>query len=165
MPTGRSRKCPWIVTVVAWSSTIAADCQGLSRDRDVCRLGGYGIAFRNFMMPSMDSAFFICIIARNSVISCWASLLFRVELYAERSVIEAVFSVIGIQNVFQSAISKTAARCRVIFFNRNHCSNMSMISSALSMLPKRAGLTSCRMFTLPLKPEQKNFPCGTPFDF
>ncbi|SJL02098.1 uncharacterized protein ARMOST_05422 [Armillaria ostoyae] len=35
---------------------------------------------------------------------------------------------------------------------------MSMISSALSMLPKRAGLTSCRMFTLPLKPEQKNFP-------
>ncbi|PBK69719.1 hypothetical protein ARMSODRAFT_143121 [Armillaria solidipes] len=80
MPTGRSRKCPWIVAVVAWSSTIPVDCQGLSRDRDICCLGGYGIAFRNFMMPSMDSAFFICIIARNSVISCWASLLFRVEL-------------------------------------------------------------------------------------
>ncbi len=119
MSTGRSRKCPWIVAVVAKSSTVAVDCQGLSRDRDICCLGGYGIAFRNFMMPSMDSAFFICIIARNSVISCWASLLFRVELYAERSVIEAVFSVIGIQNIFRARSQKIAAKCRVIFFNHN----------------------------------------------
>lgn len=35
---------------------------------------------------------------------------------------------------------------------------MSMISSALSVLPKRTGLSSCRIFTLPLKPEQKNLP-------
>ncbi|KAK0482115.1 hypothetical protein EDD18DRAFT_768445 [Armillaria luteobubalina] len=87
--------------------------------------------FSKFMIPSVNSAFFICIIARNSVISCWASLLFRVELYAERTVIEAVFSVIGIQNIFRARSQKIAAR---------------------------AGLTSCRMFTMPLKPEQKNFP-------